>query len=123
MGHLSVAGALAGGLAVLALAAAVQAQDKQVYRYTDPDGRVIRTLVFALVVDEIDLALHVAVALVRDGRAKGSELQFTSGPGIPESDVDFTRIALRCLRTVPEERGPRPLDTGGFEVCSRGGRN
>ena len=43
MGRISVAAAIAGSLAALSLAAVVQAQDKQVYRYVDPDGRVVYT--------------------------------------------------------------------------------
>jgi glutaredoxin len=43
MGRASAATAIAAGLATLALAAAVHAQDKQVYRYVDPTGRVVYT--------------------------------------------------------------------------------
>ena len=43
MGRISVAAAIAGSLAALSLAAVAQAQDKQVYRYVDPDGRVVYT--------------------------------------------------------------------------------
>ncbi len=37
----AIARSLVAGLALLALATASHAQDKQVYRYTEPDGRVV----------------------------------------------------------------------------------